>query len=774
MTSSRNNYLESVLPLLVVVVAVLFAWWMSLAPRPVPASAPEEEFSAERAFEHIALNCTEPQPAGSLNNDRACQYIIDELERLGVETELVLVYDKTGGRSVQRRRAVLGRIRGTNNTRAFAVDAHFDSVPWGPGAADDFSGIAAMLETARALKASPPLMNDIIFVFADQEEFNMGGAHAFRNHPWFDETGVVLGLEARGTSGPAFMFETSPNNGFVVREMARSNVKARANSIMYGAYDRMPFNSDFGQYKYYVAGLNVAYIDNFDHYHTMLDSPENVSWASLQHHGNYTIELARHFGNMPLDDCYAPDVTYFNTIGSHMIVYPLSWGWPLTALALGLFLAVLIYGFGTGRLGPGGVALGFVSLLAASIIAAIPIGLISFWLFQRFREMALYQNNVYALGFVLSGLGIFAIVVLLVRRWIRPQDFLTGALVWWVLGLLLMQWRAPGAANLYLWPLVIGSIYLLVLLWLSPEGGQPTRKALAWSVILALPPLMFVAPMLIIIFYAVTVMISFIGVPLVLLLCGFVTPQLYLPSRKGLMRTSGALVVAGVVLLIVGYIGTLPSPSSPLLNSLAYGVDFNEDRAYWLSGDQQLDEWTSLYIPENSPRVRLTAFLPRDRHEYFKAEAPMPPFEQATVHVHDERIENGRRIIEGFLDSPRDAQRLWLHLESETEVYAAEILGHELDGAERNWDAYFAILPRQGARIRLEVEPDKPLVFSVREESYGLPEFSDFVPRPAYMMPEPNRRLDRRRSLHSEFIYSIGTIDLSPDEYADIAERVED
>lgn len=765
MTVSRYRFLESVLPLLVAAAAVWFAWRMSLPLRPIPASAPPEQFSAERAFEHIALNCTEPQPAGSHNNDRACQYIQDELERLGVEHKLVHVYDKTGSRSVERRRMVLGRIRGTDNTKAFAVDAHFDSVPWGPGAADDFSGIAAMLETARALKASPPLKNDVIFVFADQEEFNMGGAHAFRNHPWFDETGVVLGLETRGTSGPALMFETSPDNGFVVREMARSRTSARANSVMYDIYDRMPFASDFDQYKDYVAGLNVAYIDNFDHYHTMLDNPDNVCWASLQHHGNYTIELARHFGNIPLDDTYAPDVAYFNTIGSHMVVYPLAWGWPMTLLTLGLFAGVLIYGFGTGRLGPMGVALGFLSLLAASIIAAVPIGLVSYAFFVRFREMALYQNNIYSLGFVSFGLSVFALTVMAVRGRIRPQEFLAGTLIGWALGLLMMQWYVPGGANLCMWPLVIGSVYLLVLLRLAPDG-RPSRGVLAWSVLLALPPLMFITPMQAMLFYAATVMISFIAVPLVLLLCGFVAPQLFLPSKTVLARTAGALAVLSVVLIVVGYIGTLPSPNSPLLNSLAYGVNFDEGKAYWLSGDRQLDEWTSLYIPEGSPRERLTDFLPRDLNEYFRAEAPMPPYEQSTIDLIEDRIENGRRIVEGHLNSTRDAQRMTLRLESDAEVYSAEILGHQLDGAERNWEAHFAILPREGARIRFEVEPDKPLVFSVREQSYGLPDFPDFTPRPAHMMPEPNRRLDRHRSMHSEFVYSIGTIDLSPREDA--------
>ncbi|HOH28592.1 MAG TPA: M20/M25/M40 family metallo-hydrolase, partial [Candidatus Hydrogenedentes bacterium] len=321
MSLPAKSSLLALAPIAVACAGVCFALWMSLAPYPVPASAPAEQFSAERAHQHIAAVCTAPQPAGSVRNDEACAYIQKELERLGVETELIHVYDKTGERQVSRRRAVLGRIRGAHPTRAFAMDAHFDSVAWGPGASDDWAGIAAMLETARALKNSPPLQNDIIFVFADQEEFNMGGAKAFRNHSWFQDVGIMLGVETRGTSGPSLMFETSPDNGFVLRELARAGVGPRTNSIMYDFYKRMPFNSDFEHYKFDVAGMNLAFVDGFDHYHTVLDNPENASLASLQHNGNYALGLARHFGMMNLDNCHAPDAQYFNTIGGHLVVY---------------------------------------------------------------------------------------------------------------------------------------------------------------------------------------------------------------------------------------------------------------------------------------------------------------------------------------------------------------------------------------------------------------------------------------------------------------------
>lgn len=769
MTLAMRTELRNATPLLAVLAAALFAYAMSLAPRPVPAEASGEVFSAARAHRHIELNCTEPMPVGSIQNDLACQYIQEELERLGLETELVLRYEQTGRRRVSRWRAVLGRLRGTDSTKAFAVDAHFDSVPWGPGAADDFSGIAAMLEAARALQAGPPLRNDVIFAFTDQEEFDMGGAKAFRDHPWFQEVGVVLGLEARGTSGPALMFETSPQNGFVVRQLARARVGARANSAMGDFYQRMPFNTNFSHYKQHVAGVNIAYINHFEHYHTMLDRPDNVSLASLQHVGDHVLGLARHFGNLPLHDCHASDVVYFNTLGGHMVVYPLAWGWPLATLAWTATLLVLGWGIRSRRIGLGSIVLGWMGILIAMAVSAAIVAGISYLLYQQLTETALYQSLRFVLAFHLVALGILMMTVGLLRPWIEPQEFLASAVLGWALALAALQVGAPGGAPLALIPLLLGCWCLLVLLIATPERSPPVA-AVRWSVVLVIPAIMLHAPLTVISANALTFLGAFMLVPVTLLLAGLLLPQLALISRVSLFKAALASQLVAALLLGAGYVGSLPSPHSPRLHSLAYGVDFDRQQAWWFSADRDLDEWTAQFIPEGTPRRQLPEFVEQDGREYLVAAAPLPPFSRPVLEVRDDRLEGSRRILLCRLNSPRDAQRVWLHAVS-GRVYSAEILGHELDGAQRDWQARFDLLPREGADLRLEVQPGTPLVISVREQSFELPELAVITPRPPHLIPEPNRRMDRSRALHSDFTYSIATIDLGSNAAADHTSR---
>ncbi len=52
--------------------------------------------------------------------------------------------------------------KGTADGKAILATAHYDSVPAGPGAADDGAGTAVMLELARKLAAGPATLNDVI------------------------------------------------------------------------------------------------------------------------------------------------------------------------------------------------------------------------------------------------------------------------------------------------------------------------------------------------------------------------------------------------------------------------------------------------------------------------------------------------------------------------------------------------------------------------------------------------------------------------------------
>jgi len=313
--------------------AAALALWIAVSPiphsRPVPApvDAPATGFSAARALEHVRAIAQKPHPIGTADHDRVRDYIESHLAAQGLAPQVEAGFAEiTRGRfhgsgNVQN---IVARLAGTANTRPVMLAAHYDSVTRGPGAADDGHGVAVLLETLRALRAGPPLRNDVIFLITDGEERGLLGAQVFmREHPWRSEPGVALNFEARGTSGSAVMFETSAGNEWLIRGLQTAVPQADATSVAYEIYRRMPNNTDLTVFKAGgLAGMNFAFIEHPEYYHTAQDTVEHLDPVSLQEQGRYALSLARWFGNRDLTLHPSGDAVYFATAFTPLIVYP--------------------------------------------------------------------------------------------------------------------------------------------------------------------------------------------------------------------------------------------------------------------------------------------------------------------------------------------------------------------------------------------------------------------------------------------------------------------
>ena len=178
---------------------------LSLSQLVEPAARP----SAITARNHVAAIAQSSRASGLAGHDRARDFILEELTRLGLEpqlqrTSVVNRFEDSGdflGSVVEN---VWVRIPGTAPTGAIVIDAHYDSGATGPGAADCGTCVAAALEVARTVATGPRLRNDIIVLFADAEEMGDLGARA-----WADayarplNVRVAIALEGMGTTGPS-------------------------------------------------------------------------------------------------------------------------------------------------------------------------------------------------------------------------------------------------------------------------------------------------------------------------------------------------------------------------------------------------------------------------------------------------------------------------------------------------------------------------------------------------------------------------------------------
>ena len=356
---------------------LLVSWSPNPRPAPVPATAPPQDFSTERAMVHVAAIAQIPHPIGSAEHDRVRDYIRGEFQKLGLETQL-----ETGTGEISRRgyhasahvENIVARLLGTANTRPVMLAGHYDSVRTGPGAGDDGHAVGVLIETLRALRSGPPLRNDVIFLITDGEERGLLGADLFmREHPWRHDPGVVLNFEARGTGGPAYMFETSLGNAWMIRALQAAVPQAEATSVAYEIYRRMPNDTDLTVFKAGgLAGMNFAFIEHPEFYHRPQDDIAHLDRRSVQEQGRYALSLTRVFGNQDLAAPSSGNAVYFPTRLTSLIVYPALWVMPIAWIALiGLVTAAWFGRHARGRW----IAIPLAILAAlAFAVAAVALG----------------------------------------------------------------------------------------------------------------------------------------------------------------------------------------------------------------------------------------------------------------------------------------------------------------------------------------------------------------------------------------------------------------
>ncbi len=217
-------------------------------PHALLADAPAEVFAAGRAQKHVQAIARAPHPMGSAEAEHVREVLVQKLAELDLAPEV-----QSPRRGDSPARNILARLtgQGPRGKKALMLCAHYDSVPDGPGAGDDASGVAVVLEALRALKAGPPLDRDVIVLMSDGEENGFHGSRLFVDeHPWASDTGVVLNFDARGNSGPSIMFETSDGNGWLVRQYARAAPHPLATSLSMDIYRIMPNDTDLTIFKH--------------------------------------------------------------------------------------------------------------------------------------------------------------------------------------------------------------------------------------------------------------------------------------------------------------------------------------------------------------------------------------------------------------------------------------------------------------------------------------------------------------------------------------------
>jgi hypothetical protein len=731
----------------VLLVTVLLAVRQGV-PDPVPATAPPAVFSSLRALSHLNTFATAPHPIGSAEHNRVRDYLLAQFTALGITPE---VQNTTGitpryrvGGTVEN---IVARLKGTSGSNdVVALVAHYDSVPAGPGAADDGSGVAAILETLRALKAGPPLLHDILFIVTDGEEDGLLGASAFvAENPNAKDIRVLVNFEARGNAGPSQMFETSSGNGRLVNDWATSAPHPDGSSLTYEVYKYMPNDTDMTIFKRAGdAGLNFAFIGNWEAYHTPLDNPQLLDRGSLQQDGENALSLAQTFGNTELSGLQSHDAVYFSLPGNLFIRYSSSYVWPLSLFVGVLLLGAMFYASGAWQIRLSQVVGSFFLQIALLLLLA----LIGFgfeagvrWLHREaLPEGPLDQNIPYLLALFALLLAALFWFCRLIQKWIVPAAFFFGAA--WLLFFIVLatSLRLPGGSYAFVWPLLVSLLATLSVAF--RRSYRPLLHA-ALLCLFAVPALLLFIPLLTGLFQGLG--FTAIGAPLLALTLGLLFLLLF-PVLEPAIQNGGdflglLLLAASAVCFISSASSTQYSATHPKPSMLAYALDADTGKAVWASSAFRLDPWTAEYLGTSPTLGKLPDFFP-DWYpiEFLQHEAPAvtlaPP--QATL-VSQSTDESGR-VLRLRVSSPRHARIIHVGV-SQGQVLSASANGRDLgQPSQARWNqngpwTFDYCNPGDGFDLELHFQGSSPVTLVLVDRSSGLIPGANLPPRPADSMP---------------------------------------
>ena len=325
------------------ILGAVIGWLGEQAPRPLSPEAPPEVFSAGRALADIEIIAREPHPTGSRANFAVREHLVERMTALGLSPQVTVARPvwtrETAGKTHvtgARIENLTGVLPGRDRTApALALMAHYDSVPRSPGAGDDATGVAAILEIIGVLRARGQPERDVIVIFTDGEEIGLLGARAYFEPPGAAERiGFLINLEARGSAGRVNMFQTGVNGGPTIDLYARVSPRSPSNSLASFAYEQMPNDTDFTVPRDLgVAGLNYAFAGRQFDYHSPTAGVDTLSPGSVQDIGDHALAAAIAAAYSDTLPGQGPDLVYAPLPGGKIVAYPPSLGWGLLAAA---------------------------------------------------------------------------------------------------------------------------------------------------------------------------------------------------------------------------------------------------------------------------------------------------------------------------------------------------------------------------------------------------------------------------------------------------------
>jgi len=634
----KKSY-SSVLSLLFLLGILGFVFFTMMPKSIYNDDVPLSDFSTTRALEQVKNISQKPHFVGSENHDVIANYLVEELQNMGLETSIQEGFAFSDWGTLTQCKNILARIKGSNSNKALLLLTHYDSAPhsYSKGASDAGSGVATILESVRAFTYNKKQhKNDIIILFSDAEELGLNGAALFvTQHHWAKEVGLVLNFEARGSSGPSYMLmETNGGNASLVKEFAAAKVKYPvSNSLMYSVYKMLPNDTDLTVFREQgnIQGYNFAFIDGHYNYHTAQDDINHLSKNSLAHQGKYLMPLLDYFSNSDLNSTQTTEDEVYFSIPFAFISYPFGWVLPMVIIAFGLLLFLMFIGLGKLVLSFPEIAKGFIPFLGSLIVSGLTTFLgwkLLLIIYPQYNDLLngfTYNGHDYIAAFTLLTLSIcFAFYQIFSVKKLTINHYVAPLFLWIVInGLLAFFLKGTGF-------LIIPAFAGLLML----ASYVLTQKS-KWifNLLLSIPTLLIIVPFIQMFPIGLGLKVLFGSAILTVFAFGLLLPVFGSFRRKGIL--SAILLVLAIGFFAKAHYYSGYELGKAKSNSLVYILDADKNKAIWATYDTNLDQWTKNYLgqnPKNANELNQNSLSSKYNSGFtFAADAPLKTLPKPTI-----------------------------------------------------------------------------------------------------------------------------------------------
>jgi hypothetical protein len=243
----------------------------------VAAASIDRVYAYEKAlFDFDSKFVTQP------GNKRAAAFLFDAYKSFGYSPEYQpFEYQLRGAAGSGQTANVIARLEGTANPELiYVVSSHYDSVAIGPGADDDSSGTAALLETARIL-AGHPQPATIVFASFTGEEAGLLGSREFVRRAVADQLQIAgaLNNDMIGWSNDQRLDDTIRYSNAGIRDVQHAAAMQFSNLITYDAlyYKNTDAGAYYEAYGDIVGGIGSYPVLGNPHYHQSHDLLEGIN-----------------------------------------------------------------------------------------------------------------------------------------------------------------------------------------------------------------------------------------------------------------------------------------------------------------------------------------------------------------------------------------------------------------------------------------------------------------------------------------------------------------